>query len=215
VNYRQIAQGDNLMDVKLENIIEKIRKEAVEKGQSESDAIIEEAREKADQVIKDAEEKAEAMVKEAEKEAENMRKNSCQAIKQAARDIELSLKEKITLLFDRVFKNAVGQTMKPEFLESLISDIVKHWNKKGSVDIAVNDDIRNDLEKVLFAGLDDELKKSVTLTPAPGLTHGFRVKDKDGSVYYDFSDETIAETLKAFISPNLRDILNNNEKKNG
>jgi V/A-type H+-transporting ATPase subunit E len=36
---------------------------------------------------------------------------------------------------------------------------------------------------------------------------GFRISTKDGSAYYDFSDEGIAEMLSAFVSPRLAELL--------
>ncbi len=203
------------MDVKLEKLIETIRQEAVDKGQLEADSIIDDATEKAEKIIKDAENKAEKLIKNAEKDAEKIHEKTRQALKQAARDVELSLKEKISALFDRVFKNEVAKTMKPEFLETLVRDIIKQWSKDGSIEIGVNSEVKKNLEKTLFAGLNDEVKQGVTLAAAQGLTHGFRVMIKDASVYYDFSDKTIAETLKVFISPSLREILYQNDKKNG
>jgi V/A-type H+/Na+-transporting ATPase subunit E len=198
------------MDVKLENLIEKIRSEAVEGGRSEAAGIVENAKKEATAIVEKARAQAAKIVDDAELQAEKTRENTRQALQQAARDIELSIKEQITVLFDRVFKRKVGETLDTGFLEKLILDIVKEWAAKGSVEVIVNPDVQASLEKLLFTHLNDELKQGVTISAGQAHTKGFRLVAKGGSVYYDFSDETIAETLKQFINPSLRALLNNN-----
>ena len=198
------------MDVNLEKLIEKIRKEAIEKGQSEADAIIEKAKGDAAAVVKNAEKQAEKLLEDAQTQSEKIQENTRQALQQTARDIELAIKERISSLFDRVFKRKVGDALTPDFLEKLILNLVTQWAEKGPVDVVVNSEIRTKLETLLFSHLREDLKKGVTLTAGPTMTKGFRLEMKDGSVYYDFSEETIAEILKEFVNPSLRTLLNGN-----
>lgn len=203
------------MDVKLDNLIEKIRKEAVEEGRNQASDLVKHAKADADKIIRDAEEKARIIISDAETEAEKTRDNTKHALQQAARDIELSLKERITALFDRVFKQAVGDVLQPEFLEKLILTLVTEWASRGAVDIIVNPEMQKNLEQTLFAKLGGTLKDTITLHASPGLAKGFRLALKDGSLYYDFSDDTIADTMKEFLSPTLRSLLDKNDKNNG
>ena len=53
-----------------------------------------------------------------------------------------------------------------------------------------------------------QLEQSVTIRASHAVASGFRFELKEGSVYYDFTDETIADALKAFINPSLQAILN-------
>ncbi|MGB3975254.1 MAG: HrpE/YscL family type III secretion apparatus protein [bacterium] len=198
------------MEVKLDSLIEKIRKEAVDEGRKQALELVENAQLEAKTIVQDAEEKARSILEKAKIQAEKTHENTILALQQAARDIELSLKERITNLFDRVFKQAVGDVLQTEFLENLILTLVKEWSSKGAVDIMVNPETQKNLERTFFAKLGETLKESVTLSALPGLAKGFRVALKDGSLYYDFSDETIAETMKEFLSPTLRSLLDKN-----
>ena len=198
------------MDVNLEKLIEKIRTEAIEKGRSEADAIIEKAKGDAATIVKNAEKQAEKLLEDAQSQSEKIQENTRQALQQAARDIELAIKERITSLFDRVFKRKVGETLTPDFLEKLILEMVTRWADKGSVEVVVNPEIRTKLETLLFSHLREDLKQGVTLSAGATMTKGFRLEMKDGSVYYDFSEETIAEILKEFVNPSLRNLLNGN-----
>ena len=74
-------------------------------------------------------------------------------------------------------------------------------------EIVINEKDKDQLEKVLFSGVKDELKNSISIRVTSDISNGFRVGLKDEEVYYDFSDESIAEVLKSLINPKLKEIL--------
>jgi len=39
------------------------------------------------------------------------------------------------------------------------------------------------------------------------LASGFRISNKEGSVYYDFSSEAVAKQLSAYLNPKLAELL--------
>jgi V/A-type H+-transporting ATPase subunit E len=53
----------------------------------------------------------------------------------------------------------------------------------------------------------EELKKGFELKPLPTLEAGFRIGLKDGSAYYDFSDQGIAEILAEYLNPRLSELM--------
>ena len=199
------------MDANLESLIEKIKKEAIEEGQQASDRIVNKAKEEAVAITDNAEVEAEKIVSDAKVQAEKLQENANQALRQAARDVELLLKEQLSTLFDRVFKREVGGALGPDFLEGIILKLVTEWAKEGAVGVAVSAADKEKLETLLFSHLEEELKESVTIRASHAVAKGFRFELKGGSVYYDFTDETIAEALKAFINPSLQAILNGND----
>jgi len=196
------------MDVNLEDLIEKIKKEGIEEGQQAADAIVSKAEEQAASIIDNARSEAGKIISEARIQAEKMQENAQQALRQAARDVELLLKERFSALFDRVFRREVGRALTPEFLQGIILKLVTGWTEKGKVEVVITEADREKLETLLFEHLAEELRDSVTLRVSNSVARGFRFELKDGRVYYDFTDETIAEALKAFINPSLQAILN-------
>jgi len=196
------------MDVNLENLIEKIKKEAIEEGQQAADAIITRANEEAAAIVAAARTEAEKIVGDAQGQGEKLQENARQALRQAARDVELLLKEQLSALFDRVFKRKVGEGLDADFLQGIILKLVDEWAEKGAVEIAVSAADKEKLETLLFSHLEEELEPSVTIRASHAVAKGFRFELKEGSVYYDFTDETIADALKAFINPSLQAILN-------
>lgn len=200
------------MDVKLDSLIEKIKKEGVEDAQKQSEEILKDAKQKAASITEKAHKEAEKIIEDGKKKAEQYKKNAESDLQQAARNTLLLLKEKITNLFDNVFKREVGEKLSPEFLKELILKIVGSWAENSEAEIIVNDKDKQKLEALLFSGVKKEMKDSLKIRASKDVTSGFQIGLKDAQVYYDFSDEAIADVLKTLISPGLKEIL---DRENG
>lgn len=200
------------MEVKLENLIEKLKSEGVEGAQKESNEIIEKAKSEADSIIAKAKKDAEEIVAKAETKAQQFQQNSELAIKQAARDGELFFKGKINDLFDKVFKREAKTALTPDLMKEMILKIVDGWTSDENVELVASEEDVAKLQDVLFTGLKEDLKDGVLIKGGGDIRGGFKIGLKDENVYYDFSDESIAEVLKSFLNPRLNEILG---KKNG
>ena len=198
------------MDVKLENLIEKIKKEGVEGGRKASEEMIQKAALDADGMIKKAKREAEGIVKEAEKEAARFRKNAELAVKQAARDSELLLKEKVTQLLDSLLKGEIIRALSPDVMKELIVKMIGKWSGKEGVEIVLSEKDRKQLKDVILTSLKKEIKETVTIQVSQDIAHGFRIGLKGKNIYYDFSDESISEMLKLFLNPDIQEILEGN-----
>lgn len=195
------------MDVQLGNLIERLRKEGVEEAQQVSEEMLEKARQEATALIQDARQEADKIVEDARREAEQHRENGELALKQAARDSELLLKGAITDLFDRVFKRTISASLTPENMKEMILKIVDQWGGSTGVEIILAEGDREKLEEIFFASLKEDLKKSITIRASMDISSGFRIGLKDENVYYDFTDESVAEVMRMFIQPRLKEIL--------
>lgn len=195
------------MEVKLESLIEKIKSEGVEGAQKQSDEILQKANDEADKIIKNAHKEAKEIVAKAEIQAKQFQENAELAIKQAARDGELLFKKRLSELFDNVFKRHVGAALDSGFLNELILKIVDKWSEKSSFEITISKDDKKELENLLFSGLKKDVKDSITLKVSSDISKGFRIGVKGENVYYDFSDESIAELLRSYLNPRINEIL--------
>jgi V/A-type H+-transporting ATPase subunit E len=195
------------MDVKLDSLIEKLRTEGVEEAQEASRKMIEQAREEADGIVAEARKEADRITAEATAEAARLQENGELALKQAARDSELLLKNRITDIFDRVFKHKVSELLTPETMKEIVLRITDQWQSGSSAEITLSEAETKQLEDLLFTGVGEELKDSVFIRASKDITHGFRIGMKGDSVYYDFTDESITEALMAFLQPRLKSIL--------
>ncbi len=84
------------MDVQLQELIDKIKKDGVASAEQEAKAIKENAQKEADSIIAQAKEKADSIVKEAQGETARLEKASIDAIKQASRNLLISFRDGIT-----------------------------------------------------------------------------------------------------------------------
>ncbi|MBN1781422.1 hypothetical protein JW948_09875 [bacterium] len=200
------------MEVKIDKLIEKLKKEGVEGAQQMSDDILAKARKEAADIVARARQEARDLVDQAGKEAASFEENSKRAIEQAARDGELLLKGRVETLFETVFKQEVSETMTPEFLKTLIVKLVENWGKNNEKEVEVSKADLKMLEDLLFKGVREELKKGITLKAGKDLMHGFRIGIKGENVYYDFTDESIAEILKRSLNARIKELL---EAKHG
>ncbi len=198
------------MDVQLDKLIEKLKKEGINEGQEKAAQILHEAETKAAAILAEAKQRAEQIVAEAEKKAAQLQASGELAIRHAARDSELLLKGRVVSLFDRVFRREIVEILTPDFLKDMILRLVESWSQQqegGEVEIVLNPEDVKRLETVLFQGLKKEMKNTIILTPAPEILAGFRIGLRGRDVYYDFTDESIAAALKSFLSPRIKEIL--------
>jgi V/A-type H+-transporting ATPase subunit E len=200
--------------VSLESFIKQIKKEGVEEANKAAQAIIEEARSKANDILKKAEEDAQRILARGREEAHRDQKAFHAAMSQAGRDLLLSLKQRITELFDRIVQHETALALTPELMREMILKLVEKWRwEEGShgIEILLSEDDRDKLEGMLITALQGELKKGVVLKPMERLGTGFRIGLKDGHMHYDFTQEGIAEILCEYLNPRVSRFLSRDE----
>lgn len=210
------------MDIKLDNLIEKIKKEGIDEAKKAADTIITEAQKSARSIIADAKKEADRIVHEAQANADKLLANAEAGIRQSARDTVLVTKENLTKLFDRVFKKTIADAMSPEFLKQLILEVVKHTTADTRYEFVVADKDIEKLRDLLLKATQESISRPaspsdwsgaggpVVLKVDKGISSGFRVGLKDSNVYYDLTDESVANFLKEFLNPSISEILNKN-----
>ncbi len=83
----------------VEELIEKLRLRGVEKGQHEAEKLVEEAERRADWLLAQAKQEAEQIVTKAKAEAEKLYQSGEDALKIAARDMHLEVRETLSHSF--------------------------------------------------------------------------------------------------------------------
>ncbi|MCF7885189.1 MAG: hypothetical protein K9M80_01735 [Candidatus Marinimicrobia bacterium] len=195
------------MDVKLDDLINQIKSEGVEEAQKEAGKIVKDARKKANSIVKEAEEDAETIKQDAEKEAEKIKSNGESALKQAQRDTILTTKEKLTEMFDNVFKDLVNEKLETKVVANLIQKVVEQLGEDKEYEFTVNDKEVQKLRKAVFAKSKSKLKDTVTITADKNVSAGFKIGLKGEDIFYDLTDEGISEFLMTFLNPSIREIL--------
>lgn len=197
------------MDVQLQELIDKIKSEGIKSAEQESEKIIRKAQHKANEIIASAHDEASAIIAKGKDEAQRFEQTAKEAVQQAGRNTILSLRTRITELFDALIAQEVREAYNPKVLEEAVVSLIKAWSKQQVPNLRIllsSSDLKK-IEKHLKSRLSAELKKGVELKPFPELRAGFRVAMKDGSAYYNFTDEGIAEILAEYLNPKVAEIV--------
>lgn len=197
------------MNDQLKGLIEKIKNEGVSKAEAEGRDIVSKAQAEADGIIAKAKEKAASIVADAQAEGEKFKQSASDAVKHAGRDLVLSLKAQIEKLFSTVIAKTTAEVYKQNVLEEAIISAVKGWKEDSVADMNVllsEADLKT-VEASLKAKLGDAIKKGVEFKTSSNVKAGFEIGMKDGSAYYNFSAEGIAELLAEYLNPKIGAII--------
>jgi V/A-type H+-transporting ATPase subunit E len=202
------------MDIQVQELIDKIKKDGIEAASGEAARLTREAEAGARRIVDAANKEAEAIVARGKADAERLEKAGVAALEQASRNLILAFKGEIQALLDKIIAQAVSASYGEETLKAALPELIKSWAARGSDSLALVLP-GAELEKLrgFFDGkLAEELKKGLELKSDRNLGAGFRIANKDGSAYYDFSADSVAELLSAYLNPRLGEILKNTAK---
>ena len=198
------------MDVQLQELIDKIKKDGVATAESEAAKIIADAEKKAESIIADAKSKADEIIKNGKNETERMEKASEEAIVQAGRNMLLSFKDSLVQELDGLIKAETAKAESKDVLAKLVPETVKAWAKNADaseLSVLLSEKDLKDLEKGLTSELKAEISKGLEIKPDKTLSAGFRIGVNNGAAFYDYSAESLAEMFAAYLNPKVADLM--------
>jgi V/A-type H+-transporting ATPase subunit E len=203
------------MDIQLQELIDRIKSEGIKTAEQESARIIKEAQHKANDIVAGAHDEASGIVAKAKQQVQRFEQTATEAVQQAARNTILSLRMRVIEIFDALLAEQTGQAYSREVLQEAIVSLIKAWNKEqvANLEVLLSASDLKKIEKELKGRLSEELKKGLELKPFPELQAGFRIAMKDGSAYFNFSDQGIAEILSEYLNPKIAEIVQNAVEK--
>lgn len=198
------------MDVQLQELIDKIKKDGVGAAEASAQAIIADAEKRAEAIVAEAERKASESEKKAKAEAERLEKASIDAIKQAARNTILSFRDGINAELSALVQSETTKAYDDKLLKTLIPEVVKEWVKNpeaSSISVLLSEKDTAALSSSLTAALKSEIAKGLEIKADSSLDAGFRISTKDGAAFYDFSAESVAALFSAYLNPKTAQIM--------
>jgi V/A-type H+-transporting ATPase subunit E len=197
------------MAEELKGLLEKIKREGFDAAEERGRAIEAEAARRAEETIRNAEQSAARIIAEANSKMAAAEEGGRQSLKQAARDVLISLRQEITAMLGKVIAANVRKGLNAEDLAKMIPAMVKSGPRaeKDSVIISLNKEDLDKIEKAFFAQLGEEAKKKITLKYAADIKSGFTISYDSGRSYYDFTDLALAEYIAAHLKPQLAKML--------
>lgn len=195
----------------LQALLDRINAEGLKKADAECDRLLTEARAQSARLVEDAHAEAERIAAAAREEAGLSLDKGRESLRQAARDVLLSLREQLEQRVRAVAKAGVAEAVNAEALADILADLIQiYMAKEGRferVEVVLPEDKTADVQRMLHAMLGAELREQCELKPAPDLAGGFRLVFDGQDIVYDFSDEALAEALAAFLHPRLAEIV--------
>ena len=198
------------MDVQLQELIDKIKKDGVATAEAEAAKRIAEAEKKAEGIVADAQAKASEIIKNAKAETERMEKASDEAIVQAGRNMLLSFKDSLVAELDGLIQAETAKAETKDVLAKLIPETVKAWAKNSEaseLSVLLGEKDLKALESALTGELKAEISKGLEIKLDKTLSAGFRIGVKNGAAFYDYSAESLAEMFGAYLNPKVAALM--------
>ena len=198
------------MDVQLQELIDKIKKDGVAAAEKDAAKIIANSEKKAEAIIEEAQSKAAEIIKSAQSETKKMEKASEEAIIQAGRNMLLSFKDALIGELDGLIQNETEKALSKDVLTKLVPETVKAWAKNSDaseLSVLLSEKDLKAIESSLNTALKAEIKKGLEIKPDKTLNAGFRIGVKNGAAFYDYSAESLAEMFAAYLNPKVAALM--------
>lgn len=203
------------MDIQLQELVDKIKKEGIEAAQAEIKSQKAQAENQAQSIVEKAQKEAADIIAKAKEEAERFKTAGNTALEQASRNLILAFKAEIETLLEKIIKQELKTSYTKDVLKETLTTLIKGAldSKSGNIELIVGEQDLQALESFFTDKLKTQLNKGITLKSSRNIGAGFHIASKDGSAYYDFSDEAVAEMLANYLNPRLAEILKTTVKK--
>lgn len=180
------------MELQIQDLVSFIKKDGIDSANQEAAAILADARKQADAIVADAKAEADKLRGDARAEIEVFKNSAQLDAQQAKRDAVLAFRQEIQREYEKLLAADVGKALDQQALVKLIQAAVQGEDVAAyTVEVGqVTDGLRQELAQELKAGLE--------IRPSKKVGAGFRLADKDGSGYFDCSEQEIAEMLMPF-----------------
>ncbi len=190
------------MEIQLDPLVRSIKSDGVESARKEATDIIAQAKEEARRIIASAEESGRDSLRKVEAETEKLKKTVEDSLRQAGRDVVLAVRKELEELFRKLLQQDVAQVLSGESLERIVLGLMKGWSAGTAIELQLSTSDAAALADSLLKKLKDEmLDDEFAIKPLEGMKAGLRISFRDGTAYFDFTDEEISNTLAQLLNP--------------
>lgn len=201
------------MSEELQGLLKRIQEQGISKADQERSEIIAKAKAEAEKIVADARSNAENITKQADEEAQNTVERGKAALSQASRDILIQLKNEMIARMTKVVKDNLKDVMTPDFMKKIIADMAaKYLNADAGTDmkleVMVAPDELEKMQALLMSSLAASFKTEPKVFGSRDMESGMKVSFKDDDVFFDFSDEALAEIICSYAGPRFAEYFN-------
>jgi len=219
-------RGNQAVSHGVEELIGRLREEGVKAGRDEAKRIVTDAEARARWLIAQAQDEAKNLVDKARAEARALTASADDAMQVAARDMLLSLRERLTHRFAGEVRRLVGEELgDKELLKRLIVEIAAKQREALGEDQRVEvllpskalelDELRSDpgelqegeLTSFVLGVTDGMLRDGVVFRIADGDEEGITARLMDDEITVEVSAEAVTQLLLEHLQPRFRALL--------
>ncbi|MBO4527918.1 MAG: hypothetical protein IKX48_09035 [Victivallales bacterium] len=191
----------------LQALLNKINEEGLKKAEQTKADIIAKAQAEAKGIIKKAQEEADDCRAKAQADSQILVQKGEEALRQAARDMMLSLRQQLQSRVKTAVLQLMDATLDAQQMPGIIAQIVESYLQKDgnedNLELLVNKEQLDTLSAAVKAKLADNLKDRCEFSPAQNITNGFKLAFKDNDVLYDFTDQALADAVASYVGPRI------------
>lgn len=199
------------MAEELQHLIERIQREAVDSGEKQAAEILAKAKQQAAQIVAEAEAKAQARLEKAEKDAEQFTERSMQTLRQAARDLLITVGQGVENIVSNLAAEAAEGALNFETVQEMLVKLAENYvgrtDRERRIELMVSPQDQARLINFFKDKYHDKLQQGLVIQGDERIFKGFKVQLADGHVTHNFTPEAIAEALSNFLRPHLADIV--------
>ena len=194
------------MAEQLNEFLEKIQKEAVDKAAEQAEQKLAQAKAEADKIVADARAEADKIVSDAEAKAKQFAENGEKTLRFASRDVLTYTRQELESLLKKVFAERAAEVLKLEDIKPIILKLAAGCEGDALIEVPEGSDVEK-LEKYFLSELAGKAKGGVKVCPVKGLKAGASVVSVNGDLKIELTDETLVELLSSQLSPKLAAVL--------
>ena len=194
------------MAEELQQLLEKIQHDGVEKANAEAAAILAKAKADAAAILKDAEDRAAACRAQAESDAKSYAERAAKTISQAARDTVLEVRDGVTRMLETLLAQDVSAALAdPATGADLAGKVLAQLALPAGATAEVAAGAR--LADALRARLAADAAAGVTVVLDEAVGAGFSIRLDGGRVEHDFSEAAVVAALAKRLRPDLAKLV--------
>jgi len=191
------------MAEELQQLLEKIQRDGVDKANAEAAAIVAKAKAEAETLVKKAQEDAAVAEAKGKADAEAYAARARETIAQAERDTVLKVKDDVTKLLTKLLAEDVTAALATEAVPIAAAAVKELVTGSATAEVAASAKLVDALRAQLAAQAQGGVK--VVADEMTGA--GFTVKLDNGRVEHDFTDVAIANALAQRLRADLAALL--------
>jgi V/A-type H+-transporting ATPase subunit E len=202
-------EAKDIPDVQLRELIDTIHRDGVDKVRLESETLLDQARAQAEGIVAAARAQAEALLAKARQTQEQLERSGRESLQQASRDLILKVRKQLEALFSALLKEKAKNALGDSEISSAIAAMIANWTpeRQERIEVLLPGDRFEPMAKALRQALAGRIASGIEIKASADVVDGFRVAEKNGQAYYDFSAESIAENLAIFLNPAMARIV--------